>query len=190
MLRYQTALDSVLESHPELRACEAHCAHCGIRFLTHPRNAGRIDLRCPFGCRDGHRRRRSCQRSVAYYQTPAGKRKKRRLNARRPAADLAPQPSPEAPASPPERTRPAAAPEPPALLDEVQLRLDGVVLDEPSLLASPTLPYLRMAVRLITGVSLSLGELVGLLRRALRQHSIARRRKTDYVLHVLHRRPP
>lgn len=88
MLRYQTALDSVLESHPELQACAAHCAHCGIRFLTHPRNAGRIDLRCPFGCRDGHRRQRSGQRSVDYYQTPEGKRKKGRLNARRTGAEM------------------------------------------------------------------------------------------------------
>jgi hypothetical protein len=177
VLRYQTALDSVLESHPELQPCVADCAHCGIRFITHPRNAGRIDLRCPFGCRGVHRRQRSSQRSVAYYQTPAGKRKKRRLNARRTAAALAPQPGPAAPGLPEPRS-------------EAQLCLDGVVLDEPSLLASPMLPYLRMAVRLITGVSLSLGELIGLLRRALRQHSIARRRRTDYVLHVLHRCPP
>lgn len=187
MLRYQTALDSVLESHPELQACAAHCAHCGIRFLTHPRNAGRIDLRCPFGCRDGHRRRRSGQRSVAYYQTPAGKRKKQRLNACRPGADRPPPPSPRQRSVASQSLLPDAAPERHC---EAQLRLDGVVLDEPSLLASPTLPYLRMAICLITGVCLNLGELVGLLRRALRQHSIARRRRTDYVLQALHRRPP
>lgn len=186
MLRYQTALDSVLESHPELQACAVHCADCGIRFLTHPRNAGRIDLRCPFGCRGGHRRRRSSQRSAAYYQTPAGKRKKRRLNARRTGAERSP-PSPRQRSVPSQSPRPDAAPEG---RFEAQLRLGGVVLDEPTLLASPTLPYLRMAIRLITGVSLTLGELIGLLRRALRQHSIARRRRTDYVLHVLHRRPP
>lgn len=189
MLRYQAALDSVLESHPQLQSCVADCAHCGIRFLTHPRNAGRIDLRCPFGCRGAHRRRCSRQRSAAYYQTPAGKRKKRRLNARRMAAD-GPPPGPEPPAVPPEHPRPAAAPEPTAPLDEAQLRLEGVLLDEPSLLASPTLPYLRMAVSLVEGVPFSLAELISLLRRALRQHSIARRRRTDYVLQVLHQRPP
>jgi hypothetical protein len=75
-------------------------------------------------------------------------------------------------------------------LSEGQLRLDGVLLDEPSLLASPMLPYARMVVSLVEGVPFSLAELVNLLRRALRQHSIARRRRTDYVLHVLHQRPP
>jgi hypothetical protein len=188
VLRYQTALDSVLESHPQLQPCVAHCAHCGIRFLTHPRNAGRIDLRCPFGCRRRHCRRCSSQRSAAYYRTPGGKLKKRRLNARRTAAALPPQPSSQPPSVPPENLRPAAAP--PEPLFEARLRLDGVVLDEPGLLASPMLPYLRMAVSLVEGVPLSLAELVSLLRRALRQHSIARRRRTDYVLHVLHWRPP
>ena len=37
--QYQTALDSILQSHPELRRCVVRCADCGIRFLTHPRNA-------------------------------------------------------------------------------------------------------------------------------------------------------
>jgi len=52
------------------------------------------------------------------------------------------------------------------------------------------LPYTRMVVSLVEGVPFRLSELVSLLRRALRQHSIARRRRTDYVLHVLHQRPP
>ena len=80
---YQATLDSILQSHPELQGCVAYCADCGIRFLTHPRNAGRQNLRCPFGCRQHHRRQRSCQRSIAYYRTAAGKAKKKRLNARR-----------------------------------------------------------------------------------------------------------
>lgn len=75
-------------------------------------------------------------------------------------------------------------------LSEGQLRLDGVLLDEPSLLTSPMLPYARMVVSLVEGVPFSLAELISLLRRTLRQHSIARRRRTDYVLHVLHQRPP
>jgi hypothetical protein len=81
--QYQAALHSVLASHPELSACAVHCVHCGIRFLTHPRNARRVDLRCPFGCQGHHRRQCSSQRSTAYYQTACGKAKKKRLNARR-----------------------------------------------------------------------------------------------------------
>ena len=71
--QYQTTLDSVLQSHPELRGCIAYCTDCGIRFLTHPRNASRRNLRCPFGCRQHHRRQCSCRRSTAYYRTTAGK---------------------------------------------------------------------------------------------------------------------
>jgi hypothetical protein len=71
--------------------------------------------------------------------------------------------------------------------------LDGVVLDEPSLLASPMLPYVRMVASLVEGIPWSMAEVVGLLRQALRQHSMARRRRLDYLRHVLgrqHRHPP
>jgi hypothetical protein len=59
------------------------CRHCGIYFLTHPRNAGRDDLGCPFGCREVYRRRRSSERSTEYYKTEAGRVKKRIQNERR-----------------------------------------------------------------------------------------------------------
>ena len=62
-----------------------HCAHCGIEFLTDPRNAGRTDLRCPFGCRRHHYRQCSGERSAAYYRTRFGKFRKKRHNARRTA---------------------------------------------------------------------------------------------------------
>ena len=72
----------------------------------------------------------------------------------------------------------------------VELRLDGVVLDESSLTTSPMLPYVRMVVNLIEGIDLSCQEVVSLLRQALRQHSIAARRRRDYVLRFLHQHPP
>jgi hypothetical protein len=59
------------------------CRHCAILFLTHPRNAGRDDIDCPFGCRKAHRKKSSQERSAAYYQTPEGKFKKKDLNSRR-----------------------------------------------------------------------------------------------------------
>jgi len=52
-------------------------------FLSSPSNVKRTDLRCPFGCRDAHRRRESSRRSAAYYRTPEGRIKKRALNRRR-----------------------------------------------------------------------------------------------------------
>ncbi len=83
MLSYYVVLRSVLRIKPWLRKCLARCRHCGIFFLTDPRNAGRLDLGCPFGCSRAHRQRQSTQRSVAYYREPEGKVKKQALNARR-----------------------------------------------------------------------------------------------------------
>jgi hypothetical protein len=80
---YYFELRSVLRKKPGLRKCRARCRHCGIFFLTDPRNAGRKDLGCPFGCRREHRRRESTRRSVAYYREPEGKAKKHVLNGRR-----------------------------------------------------------------------------------------------------------
>jgi hypothetical protein len=166
-------MDSILRSHGELRRCVACCAHCGIRFLTHPRNAGRRDLRCPFGCRQHHRRQCSGQRSTAYYRTAAGKRKKKRLNARRQQVPTSAQPAPDPPAAPPG-----------------ELRLEETMVDESSLAKSPMLPYVRMIVSLIEGVELSCGEVLCLLRRAMRQHSISARRRIDYILGFVTEHPP
>jgi hypothetical protein len=59
------------------------CKHCRILFFTHPRNAGRNDLGCPFGCRQAHRKRSAEQRSLEFYRSDAGKIKKKYLNERR-----------------------------------------------------------------------------------------------------------
>jgi hypothetical protein len=83
VLSYYVVLRSVLRFKPWLRKCLARCRHCGVFFLTDPRNAGRQDLGCPFGCSRAHRQRQSTRRSIAYYQEPEGKVKKQALNARR-----------------------------------------------------------------------------------------------------------
>ncbi len=80
---YYVELRSVLRTHAHLRSCLCRCRECRIFFLTHLRNAGRRDLRCPFGCRETHRRRNSTQRSVAYYRTAEGKEKKKLQNGKR-----------------------------------------------------------------------------------------------------------
>lgn len=72
----------------------------------------------------------------------------------------------------------------------VELRLGAVVLNEASLLKSRMLPYVRMVVSLIEGIEFSYQELVRLLRQAMRQHSIARRTRSEYVLRFLHEHPP
>ena len=138
------------------------CRDCGIFFLTHPRNAGRHDLRCPFGCRDAHRKRTSTRRSVDYYNTEEGKTKKKLQNGKRrqservPAVELdEPEPSRE------------------------EIRWDAGIVD-----------YVRMVTSLIEGRRVSRQEILEMLIRALRQHSIVRRRRVDYVLAYLKENAP
>ena len=70
------------------------------------------------------------------------------------------------------------------------LSLEGVVLDEEMIASSPLLPYVGMVLRLIVGRPVSREELLESLRRTLRQHSIGRQRRIDYVVRVLKERPP
>jgi len=126
---------------------------------------------------------------VAYYRTAAGKAKKKRLNARR-CCHSTPEQQPMAPTAPAQQA--GAADEQPhnELAPTVELRLGAVVLNETSLLKSRMLPYVRMVVSLIEGIEFSDQEMVLLLRQALRQHSIARRTRSEYVLRFLHEHPP
>lgn len=184
-------MDLVLQWRADLLRCVVHCKQCGIRFLTHPRNAGRRDLRCPFGCRQRHRRARSCQRSSAYYRTPEGRRKKKLLNARRQrkaacSVDTSPQQVDQPDGTPNKPPAEAEAQAHPA----AELRLEGVVLREWDVARSPVLPHVRMVIRLVEGIAWSFREVVGLLRRAMRQRSIARRQWTDYVVGFLQQHPP
>lgn len=79
---YQT-LRIVLKATPKNHRELTRCAHCGIYFLTAPSNRGRKDIRCPFGCREQHKKEASKYRSTAYYQTDDGKIKRQIQNAKR-----------------------------------------------------------------------------------------------------------
>ena len=138
-----------------LRQCLRRCAHCRIFFFTDPRNAGRSDLRCPFGCRQTHRRDSSGQRSAAYYRTAAGRCKKKALNGKRFSR--------QASASP----RAAGA---------------GAL----ALLLS----YLCMALTLIERRPVERDELLPVLRRSVRQHSIDPREEAEYPATRRADRPP
>ncbi len=72
-----------MRGRTDLQGCAVLCCHCGIRFFTHPRNAGRQNLRCEFGCRQHHRRQRANERSRKHYRTADGGKNKKRLNGRR-----------------------------------------------------------------------------------------------------------
>ena len=120
VLEYYWLLRSVLRAKPHLRACLTRCRHCRIFFLTHPRNAGRDDLGCPFGCRQAHRQRASAQRSAAYYGDAKGKSIKSKLNQRRPRKYCAPEPPSDRPRAP---AVPAAPP--PVAPGDGRTRADG-----------------------------------------------------------------
>lgn len=79
-LRY---LRAIPRGSPGYRGLRRRCQDCGIHFLTLGRNRRRLGLRCPFGCRQIHRRNEAAKRSQDYYQSPEGRIKKKGLNARR-----------------------------------------------------------------------------------------------------------
>ena len=64
------------------------------------------------------------------------------------------------------------------------------MLNEEIVARSPLLPYVVMVMSLIVGHRVSREELLESLRRTLRQHSIGRERRIDYVVRVLNQRPP
>jgi hypothetical protein len=84
---YYAQIRSLLRERSDLRPYLKRCRHCRIFFFTDPRNAGRADLCCGFGCRAAHRRQRDTRRSAAYYREhPEKKRcqnRKRYLQAAR-----------------------------------------------------------------------------------------------------------
>ena len=156
--QYYVVLRSVLRSRADLRRCLRRCRHCRIFFLTHPRNAGRRDLRCPFGCRQAHRKRRSTERSVAYYATAEGKAKKKMQNGKRAQAGVHAEANPPAPAA----------------------------LEFPTGIVG----YAAMVASLIEGRRVSEAEILQVLLRAMRQHSMARRRRMDYLVAQLQQHGP
>lgn len=164
MLQYYFVLRCVLRANPCLRRCLTRCRHCGIFFLTHPCNAGRKDLGCPFGCKDAHRKRGSDKRSVEYYRTPEGKFKKKLQNGKRSRAET------KAVANDCEQAGKKLVPE----------RRIGEQL----------LCYLRVVTSLIEGRRVSAAEILEMSSRILRQHSIVRRRRIDYVLQYLNEHSP
>jgi len=163
--QYYVVLRSVLRTRPELRRCVTRCRHCRIFFVTHPRNAGRRDLGCPFGCKEAHRKRCSIQRSVEYYGTAEGKTKKKIQNGKRSHGEARANHDPQQQSA--------------SELEREGVRLDAVIVG-----------YVRMVTSLIEVRRVSEEEIVEMLVRAMRQHSIARRRRMDYVLAYLKKNAP
>jgi hypothetical protein len=115
-------------------------------------------LRCPFGCREAHRKQRSTERSVAYYTTAEGKAKKKIQNGKRAQGGV------QADANPP-------------VTEAVEFPAEMV-------------GYVAMVASLIEGRPVSEEEILQRLVRAMRQHSMARRRRIDYVVAQLQKHGP
>ena len=103
---------------------------------------------------------------MEYYRTDEGKLKKKIQNGKRGKAETKAKPGGGAPGG--ERNLPP---------DEHRFEA-GMVM------------YLRMVTSLIEGRQVSRMEILAMLARAVRQHSIARRRRIDYVLQYLNQRAP
>jgi hypothetical protein len=155
---YYVVLRCLLRQKPRLRPYVRRCRHCRIFFLTHPRNARRCDLACPFGCRQADRRQNSTRRSVEYYRSREGKAKKRAHNQRR-HFGRAPTPASARRTDP---RLPRAGKE---------MGFDSSIVH-----------YVQMVTSLIEGRRVSEAEILRLLVRAVRQHSMARRTRREYVL--------
>jgi len=167
VLEYYWLLRSVLRTKPHLRQCLTRCRHCRIFFLTHPCNAStrRHKLRCPFGCRQAHRQQQSTRRSVAYYRDPDGKTKKSALNQRR-ASKVS--------AKPPQTVSP-----------RVSVPQHGSTPWNEAMVE-----HVRMVSSLIEGRRVSRREILEMLAKVLRQHSLGRCRKIDHSIAWLREHPP
>ena len=74
--------------------------------------------------------------------------------------------------------------------EEATLPLDGYVLEERTLKRTCTLSYLAMLVSVIEGAPIRRQDLLPLLLRAMRQRSMGRTARREYVLRYLHEHPP
>ena len=163
VLQYYALLRSVLRTRRTLRKCLTRCWHCRIFFIAAACNAGRKGG-CPFGCADEHRRREWRRTSAEYYENPHGKKKKSDLNQRRKSKPI--------PAAEPEPSTPAQVP--------------GPGKEIPSLLVS----YVQRVVSAIERRRVSREEILAMLAKEKRQHSMVRQRRMEQIIRALHERPP
>ena len=152
--RYYWAIRFVIKQQPELKRCLTRCRHCQILFFTHPRNAGRNDLGCPFGCREARRKQKSQERSVAYYRSKDGKSKKVELNQQRNQIK-------DIPASTTDRSAGS------------KVERDRTILS-----------HIQVVIGLIEGHWVALETIKALVAKILRQHSIDLKKNLFYPCQV------
>ncbi len=152
ILQYYYAIRTVYLNTPELHIYLTRCHHCGIYFFNDPRNLGRTDIACPFGCRTALQKKNSQQRVKEYYNTKEGKYKKAALNKKR-SIWL----SPEEIEVPPIKQN---------ALQEEQSPPNKIIL----------LKYFQVLFWLIEGSKVKQQYIKTLLEKKVRQHSIVKNR--------------
>ena len=162
VLEYYETQRSVLRSKSHLRIYLKRCRYCRIFFFTDLSNGQRTDLRCPFGCREAHRKREAARRSAAYYRSERGRGRKRILNRRRYLVSARDDVDPQ----------------------ETEIGSDADDVGE------SIIRYVRMVTSLIEGRRVSLEEIKEMLKKKERQHSLTRRRRVDYLVQQLNKDPP
>jgi hypothetical protein len=167
VLEYYLLLRSVLRSKTQLRECLSRCRHCRIFFLTHPCNGGRQDLGCPFGCQEAYRKQQSTRRSTDYYRDSKGKKKKSALNNKRRRCPARKEEAPKTAAD---------------MVPQPQVASKGW--------NGPIVEHVRMVASLIEERWVSREEILSMLERKMRQHSLGRRGKIGYMLRRLNANPP
>jgi hypothetical protein len=121
-----------------------------------------MDLGCPFGCRDAHRRQQAIRRSIEYYQSPEGKEKKKHLNAARSCKNRLSEP----------------------VLEEKGSDDDGCAVD------GAAVGHIQLVTSLVEGRWVGLSEIFAMLDKILRQHSIDCCVKLPYGTLCRQRNPP
>jgi hypothetical protein len=164
VLQYYALLRSVLRTDSKLSKCLTRCRHCRIFFVAAACNARRKGG-CPFGCAVAHRQKAWRRTSKEYYRSKEGKTKKSDHNQRRRKKT----------AAPPAVLEPPADAGPSESLREVAPMLVG---------------YVRRVVSAIERRPVSREEILAMLAKEKRQHSLARQRRIDQIIRALHERPP
>jgi hypothetical protein len=131
-------------------------------FFTHPRNAGRRDLGCPFGCRDAHRRQNAIRRSIEYYRSKEGKTKKKSLNDARGQQSRLSGPSLEEAGN-----------------DDVGCKIDSTMVG-----------HIQLVCSLVEGRWIGLAEILAMVNKILRQPSIDSAVKLPYGVLCRQKNPP
>jgi len=168
-----------------LRQYLTRCTHCHIFFISHPCNAGRTDLGCPFGCSQSHRQRQSTKRSSAYYQTDEGKDKKKRLNANTQKETKSETEEQKGTSTQNKTTNT----EQHAIDDKPSEQNTS----EESQAINPDnkmLHYLQCLFNLIEQQFLTYQQIISLLNKKIRQHSLRKRKEMDYVIDYCCNKPP